>query len=633
MAHDVAVVQALPSPRQLLTARRHARRLVADMIAPLALELAEVGDDQTATRAVVRWRAHQMVAHIAVADLVLCTNEKQRDLLIGAGLAAGLLDGGAPLQSRVVVVPHGVDPVPPRPGRSLLRANGFAGGDDRVAVWGGGIWSWLDPLTAIRAVERLRPSRPDLKLAFVGLDHPNPVLRRAHGPLAAEAEAYVRDRGLEEVVAFRPRWLPREDFFAHLRDADVGLSLSGATLESRYASRTRVLDYLTAGLPVVCTRGDTMAELVDRHELGCVVDAADVGGVAAALDKLTEGEPRRVDDGAALEPLMWRNVARPLLEFCLSDEPGVRRTPRSSLALAARGYPALPVGRLPNRGRRRAGGGRREAGRQTGEARLGVPRPADRTRARYYSAALLDRATALKPVARAREAIAAARAPDDDAPHDGLPVPPARLRVLVSGPSREPFLDETIAGVRAIRDVLGERLRGTVLDFGCGCGRTARHWRQLELDLHGCDYNPELVAWCRDNLPFMETAVNAPEPPSPYPANAFDLVYSVSVLTHLTESSQLRWLEDWRRILRPEGLLLFTTHGDSHRHKLGRRHGTQYDRGELVVCRPSIEGLNQCVAFHPPAYVRETLLERWELLSFRAASDYLQDIWLVAPRT
>jgi glycosyltransferase involved in cell wall biosynthesis len=340
-AHDVAVVQALPSPRQLLTARRHARRLVADMIAPLALELAEVGDEPATTRAVVRWRAHQMVAHIAVADLVLCTNEKQRDLVIGAGLAAGLLDGGASLQDRVVVVPHGVDPAPPRPGRSLLRANGFADDGDRVAVWGGGIWSWLDPLTAIRAVERLRPSRPDLKLAFVGLDHPNPAPRRAHAPLAAEAVAYVRDRGLEDTVAFRPRWLSRDDLFAHLRDADVGLSLSAPTLEGRYASRTRVLDYLTAGLPVVCTRGDTMAELVDRHELGRVVGVADVDGVASAVDALTRGEPRRVDNHGVLEPLIWRNVARPLLEFCLGEEPGVQRTWRSSLGVAARGYPAF----------------------------------------------------------------------------------------------------------------------------------------------------------------------------------------------------------------------------------------------------------------------------------------------------
>ena len=254
------------------------------------------------------------------------------------------------------------------------------------------------------------------------------------------------------------------------------------------------------------------------------------------------------------------------------------------------------------------------------------------SRARYYPAAVLDRATALKPVARAREAIAAARTPDDDAPHDGLPVPHAKLRILVSGPSRERFLDETNAGVEAIREVLGDRLRGTVLDFGCGCGRTARHWRGLGLDLHGCDYNPELVAWCRDNLPFMRTALNRPDPPSPYGPDMFDVVYAMSIFTHLTEASQLRWLEEWRRILRPNGLLLFTTHGHSHAHKLGKKERPRYDAGELVVRRPRIEGLNQCVAHHPPQDVRGTLLDGWELLRFRPAGDYGQDMWLVRPR-
>jgi SAM-dependent methyltransferase len=261
-----------------------------------------------------------------------------------------------------------------------------------------------------------------------------------------------------------------------------------------------------------------------------------------------------------------------------------------------------------------------------------MPRPADMSRARYYPAALLDRATALKPVARAREAIAAARVPEDDAPHDGLPVPPAKLRVLVSGPSRERFLDTTDAGVDALREVLGDRLRGTVLDFGCGCGRTARHWRDVDLDLHGCDYNPELVAWCRDNLPFMRATVNGSDPPSPYDSKTFDVVYAMSIFTHLTEPSQLRWLDEWRRILAPSGLLLFTTHGNTHAHKLGKKERPRYDAGELVVRRPGIEGLNQCVAHHPPEYVRGKLLDGWQLLRFRPASGYTQDMWLVAPR-
>ena len=261
-----------------------------------------------------------------------------------------------------------------------------------------------------------------------------------------------------------------------------------------------------------------------------------------------------------------------------------------------------------------------------------MPRPADTSPLRYYPAALLDRATALKPVARAREAITAARAPEHHAQPGQLPVPPAKLRVLVSGGSIEPFLDPTEAGVTAIREVLGDRLRGTVLDFGCGCGRIARHWHGEGLDLHGCDYNPKLVAWCQENLPFMQAVVNDSKPPSPYSGDRFDVLYATSVLTHLTEDSQHRWLEEWRRILKPEGLALFTTHGDLYAQNLGRLEKPRYDAGELVVRHPRIEGLNSCVALHPPSYVRERLLEGWELLGFRPARYYRQDMWLATPR-
>jgi glycosyltransferase involved in cell wall biosynthesis len=338
-SHDVVVVQTLPSPRQLFAVRRHARVLVVDLIAPVALEMMEVRDDP-GRRATVRWRAREMVAHMAAADLVICSNERQRDLATGAGMAAGLLDpeSPAPFHERVVVVPHGLDPEPARGGASSLRSGALADPGCRIAIWGGGIWSWLDPLTAVKAVERLRPARPDLKLAFVGLDHPDPAPRLAHAALREEAVEYVRDSGLEDTVVFRPQWLGREEFVHHLADADVGVSLNGPTLEARYATRTRVLDYLSVGLPVVCTRGDTMADVIDSHGLGGVVAPLDVDGCAAALDRLTGPGAARLDATDALEPLLWRNVARPLVEFCAHPRPaGVRASP----VLAARTYPAF----------------------------------------------------------------------------------------------------------------------------------------------------------------------------------------------------------------------------------------------------------------------------------------------------
>jgi cyclopropane fatty-acyl-phospholipid synthase-like methyltransferase len=39
-----------------------------------------------------------------------------------------------------------------------------------------------------------------------------------------------------------------------------------------------------------------------------------------------------------------------------------------------------------------------------------------------------------------------------------------------------------------------------VLEFGCGCGRVLMHMKAVP-GLHGCDTNPELVAWCAASLP------------------------------------------------------------------------------------------------------------------------------------
>jgi hypothetical protein len=202
------------------------------------------------------------------------------------------------------------------------------------------MWSWLDPLTAIAAIERLRPARPDVRLAFVGLNHPDPIARDAHAPLAAKAQATVRELGLDDVVLFRPRWLSRDEYVHHLMDADVAVSLHGPTLEGRFATRSRILDYLSAGLPVVCSAGDVMSVYVERRRLGTVVEAGDVDGCAQALDQLLDGERRRIAP-EALETLLWSNVARPLVEYCVGGAPWAGRTQAHALLRAVRDYPTF----------------------------------------------------------------------------------------------------------------------------------------------------------------------------------------------------------------------------------------------------------------------------------------------------
>ena len=206
---------------------------------------------------------------------------------------------------------------------------------------------------------------------------------------------------------------------------------------------------------------------------------------------------------------------------------------------------------------------------------------------------------------------------------DGLPLPPPRLIATVAGtPDADWFLESGRRAARAIREALDRQNAelgrlDSILDFGCGCGRVVRHWAGLNgVAVSGSDYNPGLVRWCRQNLPFARFEVNGLEPPLAFDSDSFDLVYALSVFTHLPEATQRRWLEEFRRVLRPRGHLLLTTHGAAYRNRLHADERERFDAGELVVRRERLAGTNLCTTFHPESYVRNRLAPELELIAF-----------------
>ncbi len=196
----------------------------------------------------------------------------------------------------------------------------------------------------------------------------------------------------------------------------------------------------------------------------------------------------------------------------------------------------------------------------------------------------------------------------------GPPVPPPGLLVRVAGsPDVRWFLEGGELARRSITDALGRQGVApgdvdAVLDFGCGCGRVARHWPEVTgAVVTGVDYNPELVAWCQRNLPFGAFAVNDLAPPLACAGGSFDLVYALSVFTHLPEDLQHAWIDELARVLRPGGYLLLTVHGERYRPELTDAERAAFDRGELVVRHATVAGTNRCTTFHPPGYVRERM--------------------------
>jgi glycosyltransferase involved in cell wall biosynthesis len=145
------------------------------------------------------------------------------------------------------VVPFGLPSTPPRRAGAAFRGRWPALRDsDRLLLWGGGVWDWLDPLTVIRAVGRIAAKRDDVKLVFMGLQHPNPRIGAMR--MLEEAVSLARSLDLyERHVFFNHGWLPYDERQDALLEADVGISAHLDHAEARFAFRTRLLDYLWAG--------------------------------------------------------------------------------------------------------------------------------------------------------------------------------------------------------------------------------------------------------------------------------------------------------------------------------------------------------------------------------------------------
>jgi SAM-dependent methyltransferase len=102
-----------------------------------------------------------------------------------------------------------------------------------------------------------------------------------------------------------------------------------------------------------------------------------------------------------------------------------------------------------------------------------------------------------------------------------------------------------------------------VLDFGCGAGRTLRHFLpEAEVgEFWGSDVHEPSIAWLSANLsPPVHPIRNDELPPIQRPDGYFDLVYAISVFTHLTDSWS-RWLLELHRLLRDDGILIATYAG------------------------------------------------------------------------
>ncbi len=254
------------------------------------------------------------VLQLSRGDVFLCSCEEQRQFYSGFLAALGRLNprrvaADPDLQGLIAVVPFGASAELPE-ARPLLPER--RPGERRLLF--GGLYDWYDPWPVLEALEQL--DEPDWTLLLIRNPNPEATPQKLFG----EVDAWCEQRGfLGERVRVLD-WVSAERRFDLLREVDLLVATHAPSLETRLSLRTRFLDALAAGCPVITSEGGAMSRLLLRHDAGWVVPPGDAGAVAAALREiLVDGsavDARRRAGNELLRGFAWEKVLEPLVAFC-----------------------------------------------------------------------------------------------------------------------------------------------------------------------------------------------------------------------------------------------------------------------------------------------------------------------------
>ncbi len=329
------------------TLRRSKKIIVVDVYDPMHLEQLEQAKElpRPVWEAQVADTTAVLNQQLARGDFFLCASERQRLFYLGqlAGLGrvnpANYADD-PDLDGLIAVAPFGLSETPPRHERGVLRGKlDGIGRDDKIVIWSGGIYDWFDPETLIRAIAMVDERRGGVRLFFQGTKHPHPGVPEMAA--VGRSRRLAEDLGiLDSVVHFNESWVEYADRQNYLLEADAGVSTHFAHIETTFSFRTRILDYLWAGLPMVVTEGDHFAELVAERGLGIVVPAADAPALADALEKVLFDDAFREEAVANLavvrDEYTWKRTLAPLVDFIRAPRPAGDRPANVSAGSAPR---------------------------------------------------------------------------------------------------------------------------------------------------------------------------------------------------------------------------------------------------------------------------------------------------------
>lgn len=189
------------------------------------------------------------------------------------------------------------------------------------------------------------------------------------------------------------------------------------------------------------------------------------------------------------------------------------------------------------------------------------------------------------------------------------------------------YFSDMISGLHDIKP------SDSILDFGCSTGRVIRNLHSaFDFEAYGCDPRSDSIQFNKEKFKDIEWFTSNEAPPIADSHNTkYNLVFAISVWSHFSEEMAVAWFDEFYKLMKPNGKIIFTTHGTRsvfHFHSKLKRMDDEKAKQRLDVLRDGgfhympypkggdLDGDHWGMAYMSKQWVRDNLLDKWHLSEY-----------------
>lgn len=176
-----------------------------------------------------------------------------------------------------------------------------------------------------------------------------------------------------------------------------------------------------------------------------------------------------------------------------------------------------------------------------------------------------------------------------------------------------------------------------ILEWGCGVSRTTRHLHKYlpqHSNIFACDVNAGMIEWNKAHIQNIHFSLINHNPPTSYNTSCFNIIFCISVFTHIDSIQQTNWLKEIYRILDDSGIFLFTTHGSYYNNKLLQKELQELTEKGVYTKNYYKRGHRLMSTYNDANQFKKVVENLFTVLEFYDGSSNLekvggQDLWIV----